>query len=120
MTTIELPHKLINPLQQLANEQSSSIEEVIEDALTDYLREQRHKQLLQEMERFRAQHGELKAQYLGQFVGMYNGRILDHDADGGSLYNRLRQQHGDLPVLIVEVGETAEQEFLRLQRYVVT
>jgi hypothetical protein len=51
---------------------------------------------------------------------MYNGRILDHDADGGSLYNRLRQQHGDLPILIVEVLETAEQEFLRLQRYVVT
>jgi hypothetical protein len=71
------------------------------------------------MERFRVQHGELKAHYLGQFVGMYNGRILDHDPDGGNLYKRLRQEHGDLPILIVEVGETAEQEFQRLKRKIV-
>ena len=120
MTTIELPHRLINPLQQLATEQGLSIEEVIEDALTDYLREQRHKQLLQEMERFRAQHEQLKEQYLGQFVGMVNGRILGHDPDGGLLYNRLRQQYGDLPILIVEVTQTPEQEFVRLQRRILT
>lgn len=119
MASIELPSKLINPLQQLATEQGSSVEEVVEDALTDYLREQRHKQLLQEMERFKVHHGELKSQYLGQFVGMHNGRILDHDPDGGTLYKRLRQQHGDLPILIVEVGETAEQEFQRLQRKII-
>ena len=116
MATIELPRRLINPLQQLATEQGSSVEKVIENALTDYLRQQRHQQLLEEMERFRAQHEQLKEQYLGQFIGMYNGRILDHDSDGGNLYKRLRQQHGDLPILIVEVTPIPEQEFVRLQR----
>jgi hypothetical protein len=81
---------------------------------TNYLREQRHKQLLQEMERFRVQHEKLKEQYLGQFIGMANGRILDHDPDGGLLYVRLRQQYGDLPILIVEVNQAPEQEFVRL------
>jgi metal-responsive CopG/Arc/MetJ family transcriptional regulator len=47
MASIELPPNLITPLQQLATEQGSSVEEVIEDALTDYLRERRHKHLLQ-------------------------------------------------------------------------
>lgn len=115
MTAIELPHRLIYPLQQLATEQGSSIEEVVEDALTGYLREQRHKRLLQEMEQFRAQHDQLKQQYLGQFVGMSDGRILDHDPDGGILYNRLRQQYGDKSILIVEVTQTPEQEFQRLK-----
>ena len=116
MTTIELPQRLINPLQQLAIEQGSSIEAVIEDALTGYLREQRHRLLLQEMERFRAQHEQLKERHLGQFVGLYNGSVLDHGPDGGALYNRLHQQYGDLPILIVEVTRTPEQEFMRLQR----
>ncbi len=118
MTTIELPHRLITPLQQLATAQGSSIEEVIEEALADYLREQRHKQLLQEMERYRAQHEQLKDRYVGEFVGMYNGHILDHDPDGNLLYNRLRQEHGNLPILIVEVTLTPEQEFVRLQRHI--
>ncbi len=120
MTTIELPHRLITPLQQLATAQGSSVEEVIAEALDDYLREQRHKQLLQEMERYRTRHGQLKDQYAGQFIGMYNGAILDHDADGGLLYSRLRQEHGELPILIVQVTPMPDQEFLRLQRYVLS
>ena len=120
MTAIELPRRLIHPLQQLATEQGSSIEAVVEDALTGYLREQRHKRLLQEMERFRAQHDQLKQQYLGHFLGMYNGRVLDHDPDGGILYNRLRQKYGDMPILIVEVTPSPEQEFVRLQRRILT
>ncbi len=118
MTTIELPHRLINPLQLLAAEQGSSVEEVVEDALTDYLREQRHKQLLQEMEQFRVQHDQLREQFAGQFIGMYNGRVLDHDANGSNLYHRLCQQYDDLPILVVEVTDTPEQEFVRLQRRV--
>jgi len=120
MTTIELPQRLMNSLQQLVTEQGSSIETVVEDALTGYLREQRHRLLLQEMERFRAQHEQLKKQYLGEFVGLYNGNVLDHDPDGGTLYNRLRQQYGDLPILIVEVTQMPEQEFVRLQRRILT
>lgn len=120
MMTFELPQRLIDPLQQLATEQGSSIEVLIENALTNYLQEQRHKQLLEEMERFRAQHEQLKKQYLGQFVGMYNGRILNQDLDGGLLYNRLRKQYDDLPILIVEVKQNPDQEFVRLQRRVLT
>ena len=119
MTTIELPHRLTAPLQSIANQQGTSIEEVIEDALTDYLQEQRHQQLLQEMERYRLQFDQLKDEYAGQYIGMYNGRILDHDPDGGILYYRLRDKHNDLPILIVQVTNTPEQEFVRLHRQLV-
>ena len=75
-----------------------------------FLREQRHTRLMAEMERFRAQHAELLEVYRGQFVGFYDGKVLDRDEDGGALYARLRHQHGDLPILIVQVTETPEQE----------
>lgn len=54
MTTIELPHKLFNPLEQLATRQGSSVETLLEDVISEYLYQQRHEKLLQEMERFRA------------------------------------------------------------------
>jgi hypothetical protein len=116
MATIELPRQLLNPLEQLATQQGSSVESLLADVIADYLREQRHEQLLQEMDRFRAQHDQLKEQYVGQFIGMVDGRVLDHDPDGGVLYRRLRQQYGDLPILIVQVKNTPEQEFIRLHR----
>ncbi|HRQ42321.1 MAG TPA: hypothetical protein PLD25_30770 [Chloroflexota bacterium] len=120
MATIELPRKLLNPLEQLATRQGSSVEALLEDVVTDYLHEQRHEQLLQEMERFRDQHSQLMVQYAGQFVGMLDGRVLDHDADAGVLYKRLRLQYGDAPILIVEVKDTPEQEFTRFHRRIVT
>ena len=115
MTTIDLPNRLMDSLKQLANQRGASVEGIVEDAITDYLHDQRHQQLLQEMARYETQHGQLKEQYLGQYIGLYNGRVLDSDADGGILYNRLRKQHGDLPILIVEVTEQSEQEFRSLE-----
>lgn len=118
MSTIELPYKLLNPLEELATRHGSSVESLLEDVISDYLRKQRHEQLLQEMDRFRAQHSLLKDQYAGQFIGMVDGRVLDHDADGGTLYKRLHQQYGELPILIVQMTDTPEQEFTNLQRII--
>ena len=116
MAVIELPARLINPLRVLAERQRSSVEEIVEDLLGEYLREQRHHQLVEEMARYQDLHVQLVAEYLGKFVGMLEGRVLDSDLDGGKLYLRLRQQYGDLPILIVEVNERPDQEFRRLSR----
>lgn len=116
MTVIELPARLIDPLRILAAKQRSSVEAIVEDLVDEYLRQHRHRRLLEEMARYQEQHPKLVGQYQGQFVGMLDGRVLDSDPDGGKLYARLRQQYGDLPILIVEVTEQPEQKFRRLSR----
>jgi hypothetical protein len=118
MTTVQLPHKLLNPLEKLATDQGSSVEALLENVISEYLRQQRHEKLLQEMEKFRAQHHLLREKFAGQFVGMMDGRVVDHDPDGGVLYKRLYQQYADTPILIVEVKDTPEQEFTSLHRQV--
>ncbi len=110
-TIITLSPQLAQPLQQIAQERGQSVEAVVESLIAEYLREQRHTRLLAEMEQFRTQHPHLLAAYRGQFVGMRDGQVLDHDADGGALYTRLRRQYGDTPILIVEVADSPEQEF---------
>ncbi|MEK7276782.1 MAG: hypothetical protein AAB427_05485 [Chloroflexota bacterium] len=109
--SVSLPQRLLNPLHQIAVRRGLSLETMIEALLTDYLRNLRHTQLLAEMERYRARHVELKTAYSGEYIGLYEGRVLDHDLEGGDLYARLRREHGDLPILIVQVTGNPEQEF---------
>lgn len=116
MTVIELSPNLLNPLQQVARQQQASVEEIIEELIDRYLREQRHSQLLQEMDRFRQQHSQLLHQYRGTYIGMLDGQVLDSDADGGALHTRLTRQYGAEPILIVQVTDQPEQEFKRLGR----
>lgn len=116
MTVIELSPRLINPLQVLAKRQEASVEEIVEGLIDRFLREQRHVQLFQEMERFQEQHSDLLPQYRGRFVSMLDGQVLDNDVDGGALYARLTRQYGDAPVLIVELTDEPDQEFKRLSR----
>lgn len=119
MSAIDVRHELIKPLQQLADERGETVNNIVEHLIADFLREQRLRYLMDEMERFRSRHGELWPQYRGQFIALRDGEVLDSDADGGQLYNRLRQQYGDLPILIVEVTDEAEQLFTRLSHRVV-
>jgi len=116
MSGIDVPAELIKPLEQLAAERGESVNEIVEQLIADYLRDQRHGYLMDEMERFRGIHSDLQRQYGGQFIALRGGQVLDHDPNGGDLYARMRSQYGDLPVLIVEVTDQPDQLFTRLSQ----
>lgn len=111
MNPVPLPSTIYDPLRRIAQTKGQQVENIVVDVLEGYLHEYRLQQLTEEMERYRAQHVTLLPLYLGQFIGMYNGKVVGHGQDGGQLYYRLRQEYGDLPILIVAVTETPEQEF---------
>jgi hypothetical protein len=111
LAQVPMDAKLAESLQQVAAERGKPLEVVMNDLVQNYLREQRHTQLLAEMDRFLANHRELVSRFNGEYIGLHNGEVLDHDGDGGTLYKRLRQRYGSLPVLVVQVTESPEQEF---------
>jgi hypothetical protein len=111
LAQVPIDAKLAESLQQIAAEHGQPLETVMNDLAQNYLREERHTQLLAEMDRFRAKHNLLLTQFKGEYIGMRNGEVIDHHVDGGQLYKRLRQKLGSLPVLIVQVTETPEQDF---------
>lgn len=45
-------------------------------------------------------HAELAEKYLGQYVAIHNGKVVDHDDDFQSLHSRIRQRFGGQPVLL--------------------
>ncbi len=99
LAQVPMDARLAESLQQVAADRGKTLETVMNDLAQNYLREERHAQLLVEMDRFRAQHSQLLTRFKGEHIGLRNGEVLDHDVDGGQLYKRLRQKHGSLPIL---------------------
>ncbi len=49
--------------------------------------------------------------YAGQYVAVLEGQVIDHDADRGDLYQRVRQRYPDTPVLITTAEARGPREF---------
>lgn len=119
MSGIDVSIELIKPLEQLAAERGESVNAIVEKLITDFLRDQRHHYMMEEMERFRQLHPELRGRFEGAYVALRDGHVLDNDVDGHRLYRRVRKKYGELPVLIVEVTDQPEQLFTRTSQRVV-
>ncbi len=71
-----------------------------------------HEAMAREEEAYQALHPELLKKYAGQHVAIYQGQLVDHDADAETLYLRVRRAYPDVFVLITPVLATAEEEYV--------
>ena len=60
-----------------------------------------------EMQAYLALHPMLKEKYLGQYVAIYQGKLIDHDPDHEALYIRIDAEYPDEFVWISLVEEEA-------------
>jgi 3-dehydroquinate synthase class II len=67
---------------------------------------QRHSQLAAEQAAWYARPPSERARYRAEFVAVYDGQVVDHDADRRTLYLRVRERFGHKPVLIVDADWT--------------
>ncbi|MCE7989474.1 MAG: hypothetical protein DYG89_50625 [Caldilinea sp. CFX5] len=58
-----------------------------------------------EMQAFIAMHPMLKKQYFGQYVAIYQNKVIDHDRDRQALYLRIDEKYPDDFVWISPVEE---------------
>lgn len=72
----------------------------------------------QNVEAYQAMHGELVGRYLGQYVAICDGRLVDHDPDPVALLQRVRARYPDQVVLRQKVERTPERE-LRIRHPVI-
>jgi predicted transcriptional regulator len=98
-------------LEQVANAKHTTPQQLAEQALREFLRNEARQQMQSEMQAFRAMHAELLTQYPGEFVAIYQGKLIDHDVDQLALYQRTQQRHPNRPVLIKPVQEDPEEVY---------
>jgi len=101
-------------LMPIAEQEGKKIEDLVSEALQRYLWEVKERKIDREMEAYRAMHAELKQRFLGEYVAIHNGELVDHDADRRALSRRVRQKYESVAVLITPVKEEPEREFLML------
>ena len=113
-----VPHLVIEPqlysrVEQAADEHKIGIDRILTDALRRYLWELDRRKISEESQIYQQRHTELKAQYLGQYIAMHDGQVVDHDMDVAALRQRVRERYGRKPVMVTLVEEVAERPLIR-------
>ena len=106
--TISIPQTLYRRARELANKRNQPVNDVLEAAITLAEAEMlptasQEKAMSQEEEAYQSMLTELVSQYDGAYVAIYQGQLVDHDADELALLRRLDDQYPDEIVLMKQV-----------------
>lgn len=113
MPTVVIEPELYKRVEQAAREHNTSTNEILSQATRQYLWELNRRKISEESKIYRQQYPQLKAKYLGQYIAMHDGQVVEHDTDFSSLRQRVRQRFGKTPVMITMVEDTAEPTLIR-------
>jgi hypothetical protein len=112
--TVTFSGELSEKIQQLAilrhQEVSELFATLVDQAWPDETKEdadleEQDETASPEMRAYVALHPMLKEKYFGQYVAIYKGKVIDHDADRKALYERIDAQYPDEFVWISRVEE---------------
>lgn len=105
---LTLSSELHIAVSRLAEQYGTDIQELINQAVREYLDRAAEEKILAEARAFRAMQADLLARYKDQYVAVHNGQVIDCDSDLRALYLRVHGRLGRTPVLLKRV--TAEPE----------
>lgn len=95
----------------MAEARGATLEELAEQAVRQFLRDETGRALQQESTAFRAMHAALTLKYAGDYVAIYDGQVIDHDADQLALVLRIEERYRDAPVLIKQVTTEIDEVY---------
>lgn len=112
MLTVTIESNLAEQISQLAAHTQRSADELVEEAIQAYLSQVRRDKIHAEREEFERQHEQLVTAYLGQYIAMHEGQVIDHDPDLQTLHLRVIERLGRTPVLLTRVAAQPHRELV--------
>jgi len=103
MTKLAISTKTFSQLTKVAQEKELAVEALVEQVLGQFLHTEAEQKMAQEIEAFRVMHSQLLAQYPNQYVAIYQGQLVDYDANQLALFLRVDKQYPNEVVLIRQV-----------------
>ncbi len=116
---LTIPDDMYQLAQQIARVRRRRVDEVLVDAID--LADERidldengnsESAVDREEKAFRQLHPILREKYLGQYVAIYNGELIDHDIDQVALYLRVKDRLPGKFVWIAPVREQPIEEYV--------
>ncbi|MBI5563332.1 MAG: ribbon-helix-helix protein, CopG family [Chloroflexi bacterium] len=112
MTTgVTLSESATHQLRRLAEASGVTAEELAEQAIRQFLRDEIGRALQRESAAFQAMHSDLLLNYAGEFVAVYGGQVIDHDVNQLALVLRIEDHYRDAPVLIKQVTPEIDEVY---------
>lgn len=116
MPIVEIAQHWVDELVELQpHPVTITINEAVDIALQQYMFRQRQEKIARERRWYEVHHHELVQQYIGQFVAIHNGQVVDADQDGRLLSRRIRQRYGRVAVAIVQVDHSPDPPIFYLR-----
>lgn len=112
--------ELAEKIQRLATLRHQDIDSLFETLVEQALPEQSESDEIAtpEMKTYIALHPMLKQKYFGQYVAIYQGKLIGHDRERETLYRRIDAQYPDKFVWISRVEEDAISTRAFHERYI--
>lgn len=108
--TLTIPDEVMERARSQAGRESRAVEEVLAELVTHALQPMETHPQRDRMEReeaaYAALHPQLAGPYLGRYVAIHDGAVVDDDVDGDALVARMQARLGDELFLMrrVEAG----------------
>lgn len=104
---LDLPPSIYQQATHIANKTQRNVADVLTDVLahsfSPFYEDKHQAHMLAEVVAFEEQHQQLVKRYLGEYVALHQGRIVDHDKSQRALLTRIEAQFPDEIVLIRQV-----------------
>lgn len=113
--TITLPDNVYRRVQNLAREAQWDVTELVAERVMDSFAgytfpvDPNRPKMLRERAAYEALHASLLPDYLGQYVAIYQGQLLDADPDVMALDERVRSQYPDEVIMVTKVEQETQR-----------
>ncbi len=109
--TLSVPEDIYQRVELVASATHRKVMDVMVDtitaAFTPYPENLQRGAMKTEIAAYEAMHAELAKQFLGQYVAIYQGKLIDHDVDPFALHQRIVEQYAGKVVLSRKVQQQA-------------
>lgn len=103
--TVTVSNEIYRQIVKQAEAARRNVSDIVNDVLADTFSQPQsdinpaRAKMLKEVEIYKSMHPSLVEKYLGQYVAIYQGELVDHDADQEALFFRVREQYPNQVVL---------------------
>ncbi|MEZ4681941.1 MAG: hypothetical protein R2932_47800 [Caldilineaceae bacterium] len=116
MPAVEIAQHWVDELTGLQSGSTKvDMNQIVDVALQQYTYRQRQEKIARERQWYEAHHAEIVQEYMGRYIAVHNGQIIDSDIDGAILSKRLRQEYGRVAIAIIHVDATPDLPTLHLR-----
>lgn len=118
---LTVPDEVYDQVEQAANNAERNVVDLLLETITRTFApppiDPKRAQMNRNVAAYQSLHVQLVKNYLGQYVAIYQGQLVDHDADPIVLLRRVRAKYPNQVVLRRKVEPVAEREITKSSCY---